>query len=278
MTELPNLGGHTDGTHVTEGGGTKEVVINALTNLVDNAQNKPTVLDVTAGGTFNLDTPSANLDQFLESSFIQITGTPAGAVAVVMPDGNKRIAFENICGQTATFDTVTGAASPVVMSTGTTKTIQVRGIEITITADDAQQTGALLKDGSTPMTGDQDWADQELQRPVLKDYAESLSSPAAAATVDLDLTTGNVFDVTLDQDTTFTFSNPPASGKAGSFTLIIRQDGTGGHSVTMPASVDWEGGSGPTFSTAAGLVDIASFLTVDGGTTWFGFLGGLNFA
>ena len=302
---LPNMGGHTDGGYVTEGQDDKEDTSNALDGLLDNAQNQPTALDVTAGGTFNLNTPQANLDQYLESSLVRITGSPAGAVTVKVPDGNKRIAFENACGQTATVDTVTGATPVVTISAGATKTLQVRGIEITITADDATQTGAMLRDGSTPATGDHDWADQELQRPLLTDYAEALDSPAAAATVDLDLELGNVFDVTRDQNTTFTFSNPPVrdSGDrltledgsgillletgdalllefrvAGSFTLVLRQDGTGGWTTTWPASVAWEAGLPPTLSTDPNLVDMLSFLTVDGGTTWFGFMGGVNFA
>lgn len=275
---LPQSGDHTDGGFITEGQDDKEVESNLLDALLDNMRNKPTTLDVTAGGTFNLNTPQDNLDQYRESSLIRIIGTPGAPVLIKVKDSNKCIAFENACGQTITIDTVTGATPTIVISTGATKTLQVRGIEITITADDATQTGALLKDGSTPMTGDQDWADQELQRPLLADYAEGFHSPASAATVDLDLAQpANVFDVTMDQDTTFTFSNPPASGRAGSFTLILRQDGTGGWTATFPASVDWEAGTQPTLSNAASQVDMLSFITVDGGTTWFGFLGGLNF-
>lgn len=275
---LPQSGAHSEGGFVTEGQDDKEDESNLLDALLDNELNQPTTLDVTAGGTFNLNTPQDNLDQFIESSLIRVIGTPGAPVTIIVPDGNKKIAFEAACGQTVNIDTVTGAASPVVISTGATKTMQVRGIEITITADDATQTGALLKDGSTPMTGDQDWVDFELQRPLLTDYAEGFHGPASAATVDLDLAQpANVFDVTMDQDTTLTFSNPPASGRAGSFTLILRQDGTGGWTATFPGGVDWEAGTPPTLSNAIDQIDILSFITVDGGTIWFGFLGGLNF-
>lgn len=133
--------------------------------------------------------------------------------------------------------------------------------------------------GATNLNGTVTMADNTLERPLLKDYAETLTTVAATgATETLDLESGNVFDITLDASCTLTFSNPPASGRAGSFTLIVRQNGTGGWTLTYPASVKWAGGTPPTLSTAASAIDILSFVTVNGGTTWFGFLAGLAFA
>lgn len=70
----------------------------------------------------------------------------------------------------------------------------------------------------------------------------------------------------------FTFSNPPASGSAGSFVLELTNGGSG--TVTWPASIDWEGGTAPTL-TAAGT-DILVFYTRDGGTTWHGIVSSLD--
>jgi hypothetical protein len=44
--------------------------------------------------------------------------------------------------------------------------------------------------------------------------------------------------------------------------------------ITFPASVDWVGGTAPTL-TASG-VDQLVFTTRDGGTTYFGFVAGLD--
>lgn len=274
---LPNLGGHSKGGTITEGQDGKEVTSNDLDAVIENSQNLPSDFVVTAGGTFNLNTPQGNLDIFLETGLLRLTGTPGAPTTIIVPDGNKRIAIENASGQSTTINTVTGAAAPVQIADGATKTIHVRGIEFTIIADDATQTGALLADGSTPASGDHDWVDFQLQRPLLIDYSEGYVVTVPAGTVDFDIELGNVFDITMDQATTFTFSNPPASGRAGSFTAIFRQDATAGRTITLPASVDWEGLTPPTFSNAANQVDIVSFLTIDGGTTWFAFLGGLNF-
>lgn len=107
---------------------------------------------------------------------------------------------------------------------------------------------------------------------------ETINTVAAAGTTEtLDLGDGNVHDVTLDENVEFTFTGA-TSGVACSFTLILRQDGAGGNSVTWPASVDWAGGTAPTISTTGSTVNVLTFLTADNGTTWLGFASGLSMA
>ncbi len=122
--------------------------------------------------------------------------------------------------------------------------------------------------------GNLDGQDKEIQKVILKDYAELTVANAAAGTTEtLDIEAGNVFHMTLDENITFTFSNPIASDDMTSFTLILTQDGSGTNVVTWPASVDWAGGSAPTLITTAGTVSILVFFTIDGGTIWHGMLG-----
>lgn len=98
-----------------------------------------------------------------------------------------------------------------------------------------------------------------------------LSTVAASGTTEtIDLTDGNVHDVTLTANCTFTF-NPVSAGRGRSFTLVLRQDGTGSRLATWPGSVVWAGGVAPTLSTAAASVDVFTFFTLDGGTVWYGF-------
>lgn len=87
----------------------------------------------------------------------------------------------------------------------------------------------------------------------------------AMAAADVDLSQGSVFTVTISAATTLTFSNVPA-GKAATFNLIITNGGAA--TVTWPSSVKWASGTAPTL-TASG-VDVLTFLTPDGGTTWYG--------
>ena len=125
-----------------------------------------------------------------------------------------------------------------------------------------------------------DGGGQVLQDHELRDYSETVSSPTiSSGALTLDMSAGNVFAVTLTEAvTSLTISNPPASGKAGSFTLILSQDSTGGWSFTWPASITWAGGSAPELTTDAGGVDVLVFLTIDGGATWRGMLAGAAFA
>lgn len=121
-------------------------------------------------------------------------------------------------------------------------------------------------------TGDVNFQDLVLQRAEIKDYSETVTAPTIATNVlTLNLENGNVFDVSHNANiTTLTISNPPASGKAGSFTLILTQDATGGRTITFPASVKWSGGTAPTLTTTLNKKNILTFFTVDAGTTWFG--------
>jgi hypothetical protein len=106
--------------------------------------------------------------------------------------------------------------------------------------------------------------------------AETVSTQNATGATTLNLANGNVFNVTLTGNATFTFSGA-TSGKACSFGLYLRQDGTGSRSVTWPSSVRWSGGA-PTLTTSASAVDILVFETLDGGTNWYGSLVGTNFS
>jgi hypothetical protein len=134
---------------------------------------------------------------------------------------------------------------------------------------------------SSGVVGNINLFDKILQRPEIKDYGESVNAIGTpSATQDIDLMLGNVVTATLGVGsggtTTFTFSDPSPTGKACSFTLILTQDGSGSRAVTWPGSVQWASSTAPTLSSGAADVDIFAFLTVDGGTTWFGFTAGLD--
>jgi len=93
---------------------------------------------------------------------------------------------------------------------------------------------------------------------------------ASGATETLDLASGNVHDVTLTADCTLTFTGA-TNGVACSFTLLLRQDGTGGWTTTWPGSVVWAGGTAPTLDETASTTAVLTFFTLDGGTVWYGF-------
>ncbi len=84
---------------------------------------------------------------------------------------------------------------------------------------------------------------------------------------EINLANGSVFTKTITSDTSFTIVGTP-SGSAASFNLILVNGGA--YTIVWPASVKWAGGNVPTLSASG--VDLLSFLTPDGGTTWYGVL------
>lgn len=117
---------------------------------------------------------------------------------------------------------------------------------------------------------------EELKAKSYNETYATVSSSSSVTTIDCE--TANVFSHTLTENTTFTFSNPPASGTAYSLSLRLIQDASASEfTVTWPSSVDWPFAETPLTSTAASAVDWLVFTTVDGGTTWYGVLVGKAF-
>ena len=121
-------------------------------------------------------------------------------------------------------------------------------------------------------TGDVDITGELIADSYNETYA-AVTSTSNATTVNCEA--GNTFSHTLTENTTFTFSNPPASGTSYTFSIEIIQDASAsGYTVTWPASVDWPAATAPTLTATASAKDIFVFTTRDGGTNWYGFTAG----
>ena len=121
----------------------------------------------------------------------------------------------------------------------------------------------------------------------LKTYSEAVQVVSSSANVvTLNLSQAQTFNLTVTETiNSFTIANIPAD--ASSFTLKITQNSTGGYAVgidTFKTSggadipVYWPGGGVlPIVTTTANRTDIYSFKTFDGGSTFYGIVGGQNF-
>ncbi len=138
----------------------------------------------------------------------------------------------------------------------------------------ANVTSTLQVAGITTLNANVAMANNVLSNPKLASYKEAVvANTITTTTHTVDLSLSNVFDLTLaNASITITFSNPPASGNAYSFTLHCKQDATGSRIITWPASVKYPNASTPTMSTGANKIDVFSFFTLDGGTTYLGAL------
>lgn len=99
------------------------------------------------------------------------------------------------------------------------------------------------------------------------DPVTALANSAGTVTVDCSL--GKSFTLTLAANvTTLTLTNLAGAGFATEIEIEIKQDGTGGWTLALPASFKALGGSDTAIASAANAVTVLSAKTFDSGTAW----------
>jgi len=227
--------------------------------------SKLTLTDITSG--YNAATKQNANNGLIEAAIentLSLDGTTPNAMNAQLDMGNNRII--NVADGVGNQDLVTVVQLDAVEASLQNDHGGLGGL----TDDDHAQ--YLLVDGTRAMTGNLSMADNNVDRPVIKDYGVTHTTPVIATnTITYDLTLGNSFDVSLTANiTTTTISNPPASGTYGEIIIRLKQDATGSRTVVWPASVKWPGGTAPVITAAANSVDRVVLSTIDGGTTWDG--------
>ena len=101
------------------------VNVNDVATAAENMNHAVFEIDVALGGTI---TVTAVDDR--KGGMFKFTGAPAGAFTVDFPDGDRKRAFWNESGQTATIDTVTGSTTTVTVVTTAQKELRFDGVEI----------------------------------------------------------------------------------------------------------------------------------------------------
>ena len=228
-----------------------------------NITGKPTLATVATSGSYTdlSNTPTAY-------SLPTATTSVLGGVKV---DGSTITISSGVISASSSYSLPVASASVLGgVKLGTGVSVDANGF-LTVST-------AYAGTGTNTFTGSQNLQDNELIRAKLRDYSETVSSPAiSSGTLTLNLETSNIFTVSLNAAiTTLTISNPPASGSGGSFTLIFTADGTA-RAVTWPAAIKWANGTAPALTSTSGKKDVFSCFSTDGGTTWLGFAGGQNF-
>ena len=118
-----------------------------------------------------------------------------------------------------------------------------------------------------------DFGDLPVSATEMKDYSETVNALGdVTGATDIDYTLGSVITATTTGATTWSVTNPPASGKAGSFTLVLTNGGS--QTQTWMSGTKWPAATAPTLTSSG--VDVITFFTTDGGTTWRGVLAMLN--
>lgn len=97
------------------------------------------------------------------------------------------------------------------------------------------------------------------------------STVTASCATAQSLVPGNAYAITLTGNCALSFAGVPAgAGSVQAVTVALQQDAAAGRVPALPAGVRWPGGVAPTPNSAAGRIDVFTFRTLDGGTTWFG--------
>ena len=115
--------------------------------------------------------------------------------------------------------------------------------------------------------------------PKFKAYTESMNvvGVITTSTYSIDLSQGNIFDLTANANITFTFTNPPPAGTLMTSTIILRQDVVGGRLCTF-ANAKYTDGYAPVLTTIPSKADVLTFFTVNSGITYFGSFAMANVA
>jgi len=99
---------------------------------------------------------------------------------------------------------------------------------------------------------------------TVTNYTETPFTANSSTAITLALTNGTFQIVTLTGNATITM---PTATSGKSFLLLLKQDGTGGRTVTW-STVKWPGNTAPTITSTASRQDIFSFFA--DGTNWYG--------
>ena len=238
------------------------------TRILNNSIN---IMDVGSGNDLVLESGQTVWVQAVNTSSVGVMFTyPAGGAAAVVANSsfatsanNSLYAYGKQESQLSVNNAITYLAGRTWETAGAIgSTVANTGTFTTLTASTISLNGNTTFNTSTFAIN-----------PTFKAYREAVgANTVSTASTVIDVSTFNVFNLSMTLNTTVSFTNPPASGTAYSFMLYCKQDGVGSRTITWPASVKWPNSSVPTMSTGANKIDVFNFFTLDGGTTYLGAL------
>lgn len=224
---------------------------------------------------------------FVEGSNITLTVTEDADSVNVQIDGSAGgsgdVATDAIFDAKGDLPVGTGANTAAKLTAGANDTI--------LMADSGEATGLKWVASATPSTqaygdsaaagtadtftrGDHKHAMPAAGVAVINGGLETVNAIGnSGSTKTLAVSTGNVQTVTNSASCTYTMPSGLTSSVGISFTLIVTNNGAFTATFT---GVKWAAATAPTLTSGASKVDVFTFTTIDGGTTWYGFVGGQN--
>lgn len=195
-------------------------------------------------------------------------GYLAGVTSAIQTQLNGKQA--TITGGATTIATSNLTASRALVSDGSgkvavaTTTANELGYVAGVTSAIQTQLNAKVAIPGSLATGDFVRYDGTVLNRLPGTQVNAMGSGSGSRTIDLN--SGRAVSAQVSGNTTFSFSNPLATGHEDIFTLRLTNGGSA--TTTWPSSVDWVAGTAPTLTSSG--VDELVFKTIDGGTTWIG--------
>ena len=145
------------------------------------------------------------------------------------------------------------------MAFGTVKVDSITSSTQTLTVDNLLESADI---GSTVQAHDADTAKTDTAQTFTAAQRGTVTVLTDAATITPDFSASNNFEVTIGA-TGRTLANPTNITAGQSGVITIKQDGTGGRTITTYGSnFKFAGGTAPTLSSGANDVDLLSYYCV----------------
>ena len=238
---------------------------------------------------FNGITFVAPINGTVVSSFNGLTGAVSGVSSVTGVTGNVGFTGSTGLAISSTGNTLTFTNSGVLsINTDTGAITNVAKLNVAQNFTEVQnftKSFTVIPTGPASFGGlTADFNKNTIYQPTLQWYNEPYAAVSInSGTLTLDLSRAQVFTVALTSSiTNFVVTGVPTEvpNRTIGFTLILQMN-TPTATVAWGSKLRWAGGVAPTLTSgSAGVqkVDVFSFVTVDNGVSFLGFIGGQNFA